>query len=194
MNFLKKSLIPLGLLLCLPTLAQAHVGGAAHAEFLDGVLHPLTGLDHLFAILALGLWAAQLGGRATWGIPLGFAGAMLLSAVLGMGRSGSIVIEQGILASVFILGLLLVFSVRLPVFAGGVLVALFAFFHGFAHGAEMPAGASPVVYILGFVITTLLISFLGVALGTFGKRLISILSLRLAGGAIAACAVYLFFQ
>ncbi|MFV0337995.1 MAG: HupE/UreJ family protein [Chthoniobacterales bacterium] len=192
--FSKKIFLLAAFLFCLPTLAHAHVGGAVHGGFLDGVLHPLTGLDHLFAILALGLWAAQLGGRAIWGIPLGFTGVMFLSSIVGMGSSGSVVIEQGILASVFIMGLLLVFAVRLPVIVGGILVAVFAFFHGFAHGAEMPANATHFIYILGFAFITLAISFSGVVLGLFGQRLISSLSLRVAGGAITACAIYLIFQ
>lgn len=170
-----------------PALAQAHPGHGAHG-LLSGLEHPMFGMDHLLAMVAVGLWAAQLGGRATWLVPTVFVGVMSLGGALGM--SGLVLpgMEQGILASVLILGVLIAASVRLPAIVGAAIVALFAFCHGQAHGAEMPANANGLTYALGFTLSTAALH--GVGIG-FGLSVRQGAVLRLSGAAIAACAVLL---
>ena len=178
-----------------PVLAHAHPGheGGHDLEwdFGSGFAHPLLGWDHLAAMLAVGIWAAQLGGRARWLVPAAFVTVMALGAALG--RSGVMIpgVEQTIAASVLILGLLIAAAVKLPVGAGMAIVGLFAAFHGFAHGAEMPATAGTLGYGAGFVLATALIHAAGVGLGALAARRSEKVA-RFAGWAIAACGVALF--
>jgi len=137
-----RRLAPLAIaFLALPVLASAHPGHDGHEltwDFSGGFAHPLSGWDHLLVMIAVGLWAAQLGGHARWLVPAAFAGVMALGAALGEEGVTFPGIEQGIAASVLVLGLLIAAAVRLPVTAGAALVGVFAIFHGLAHGAEMP--------------------------------------------------------
>jgi urease accessory protein len=176
-----------------PTLAQAHpghggniVGGAA------GLLHPFSGLDHLCAMIAVGLWAAQRGGRALWLVPLTFVSVMAFGAALGMNGIQVPLAEQGIAASVLILGLLITAAARLPLVASVVIVGVFAIFHGYAHGAEMPATASGLAYGLGFLATTAALHLVGIGLGLLAQRVGSTRWVRCAGMMIAAFSLYLF--
>jgi len=174
--------------------AWAHPGHDGHEvtwDFSSGFAHPLFGADHLLAMLAVGLWAAQLGGRARWLVPVAFVLVMALGAVLG--RSGIALpgLEQTIAASVLVLGLLIANAARLPVAGSMALVALFAAFHGFAHGAEMPATAGAFSYGAGFVLATALIHAAGVGLGLLSNRASEKFT-RAAGWAIAGCGVVLF--
>ncbi|HUZ07420.1 MAG TPA: HupE/UreJ family protein [Candidatus Paceibacterota bacterium] len=191
---LVKRVLPLSLILLVPTLAQAHPGLPGHTHgFTNGVLHPLTGLDHICAMLAVGLWAAQRGGRAVWLVPATFVSVMIAGGMLGMGGVGIPYIEQGIAASVLVLGLLIAAAVRLPVAASMAVVGLFALFHGYAHGAEMPATASGLAYGLGFVLATIGLHLTGIGLGLAGQKIVSAQFVRCLGGAIAACGVFLCF-
>ena len=176
----------------LPTLAHAHVGTGDTHGFSHGFTHPLGGLDHLLAMIAVGLWAAQMGGRALWAVPLSFVSVMVLGGALGMAHIEIPFVEQGILISVLVLGVLIAASVRLPVVASSVIVGLFAIFHGFAHGAEMPASTSGVEYALGFVIATALLHSVGIGLGIASQKLSQPLVVRLAGAAIVVCGVFLW--
>src|SRR5581483_9875318 len=136
-------ILPLMLFFILPTLAQAHPGMPGHTHgFSNGFSHPLTGLDHICAMVAVGLWAAQRGGRALWLVPATFVFVMIVGGVFGMGHAGIPCVEQGIAASVLILGILITAAIRLPLAASAAIVGLFALFHGYAHGAEMPETAS----------------------------------------------------
>jgi len=178
--------------LLLPAAAWAHPGIPGHTHgFVNGLAHPLTGLDHLCAMVAVGLWAAQRGGRALWLMPLAFVSVMAAGGVLGMAAVPMPFVEPAILASVLVLGLLVAASVRLPLAAGAALVGWFALFHGYAHGAEMPRSASGLAYGLGFVAATAGLHFLGIGLGLLAQRLGSARMVRWAGGAIAACGVFL---
>ena len=135
-----RALRPLALLLLAAPLAQAHPGHGP-ADFISGLVHPLTGWDHVLAMVAVGLWAAQLGGRARWALPAAFVGAMMAGAaggIIGLAPAG---VETGILASVLILGVAVAAAARLPLGAGLTLVALAGSVHGLAHGAEMPLRA-----------------------------------------------------
>ena len=149
-----------------PALAMAHPGHGT-GSFVSGFTHPLHGFDHLLAMLAVGLWAAQLGGRARWVVPASFVGVMSLGGALALVGVGLPLAEQGIVASVLILGLLIAATVRLPLAASAALVGLFALCHGHAHGVEMPASAAGAAYGLGFVGCTALLHVLGMGLGLF---------------------------
>ncbi len=181
--------------LLLPVLAQAHPGHDDGHEltwdFTGGALHPLSGLDHLLAMIAVGLWAAQLGGRARWLVPAAFVTVMALGAALaqsGVQLSG---IEQAIAASVLILGILIATSAKLPTAASMALVGIFAAFHGFAHGAEIPATSQALSYGLGFILATALLHAAGVDLGTLAAQRSGRIT-QAAGWAIAASGVVLF--
>lgn len=144
--------------------AQAHAG-LHGAGFTTGVVHPFTGLDHLLAMVAVGLWAAQLGGRARWAVPAAFVAMLGVGGALGMLGVNLPGVEAGIAASVLALGLLIAFSTRLPLAAGMALVGAFAIFHGHAHGVEMPSIATPWLYTLGFIFSTALLHGVGLGAG-----------------------------
>ncbi len=173
----------------LPRAAEAHTYGAAGAGFLHGLGHPLGGLDHLLAMVAVGLWAAQIGGRALWLVPAAFVAMMLVGGALGMAGIGLPMAEMVVVASVLVLGTLVASASRLPVAAGMAVTGLFALFHGHAHGVEMPEAASPALYGLGFVLTTVALHAIGVGLGLAGRRGVPAILLRLGGGAIAAVGI-----
>jgi len=175
----------------LPTLAHAHVGVGSTSGFLPGIAHPFSGLDHLCAMMAVGLWAAQRGGRALWIVPLSFISLMICGAALGIAGVTIPFVEQGIVASVLLLGVLIAAAVRLPVAASALLVGLFALWHGHAHGTEMPLAASGMAYAAGFVVATAMLHAAGIGLGIAMQRLASSTWVRAAGGAIACCGLYM---
>lgn len=176
-----------------PSLAQAHPGHAGHdiTGIGWGLAHPFTGLDHLLAMVAVGLWAVQLRGRALWALPLTFVGAMSLGGALGMAGVAMPAVEPFLLISVLALGALIAFAVRLPLLAAMGVVALSALFHGQAHGTEMPAGANGWLTAGGFVLATTLLHTAGVVGGLGLQRLAESRALRVAGAAIFAAAVLL---
>ena len=169
------------LLLC-PIPASAHIiPGSPHA-FHDGFVHPFTGLDHLLAMLAVGLWASQQRGRAVWLIPLTFVSVMVLGGALGLAGAYLPGSEWAIAASVLVLGGLIATMTRFHPGAAMMLVGFFALFHGYAHGREMPAAASAAGFSLGFVAATLLVHAAGLTLGLTVR---SQRAVRWAGAAIA---------
>jgi urease accessory protein len=174
-----------------PSSAIAHVGVGPTSGVLNGLAHPVTGLDHILAVVAVGLWAAQRGGRAIWLVPLAFVSVMAVGGVLGMMAISIPFVEQGIVASVLALGVLIAAAVRLPLVASMLLVGLFALFHGHAHGAEMPDTAAGLAFGLGFILATASLHGIGIGLGLAVQRLGRERLVRYAGGAIAACGVYL---
>ncbi|WP_310415045.1 HupE/UreJ family protein [Chamaesiphon sp. OTE_8_metabat_110] len=151
--------------LLLPSLASAHTGVGDSGGYWQGLVHPFSGLDHILAMVAVGLWAAQIGGKALWVVPSAFMLAMAGSSVAGYFGLPLPGVEQGILASDFILGLLLLFAARLPLAISTGIVASLAIFHGYAHGAEMPATASGLSYGFGFIISTATLHLAGIGLG-----------------------------
>ena len=172
--------------LALPATALAHPGHEGHEltwDFSAGAVHPLTGWDHLLAMVAIGFWAVQLGGRTRWLVPSAFVAAMALGAAFG--RSGMVVpgIEQGIAASLLVLGLLISTATRMPAWVGVVLAGGFACFHGFAHGAEAPATSDGLMYGAGFMVATACLHLAGIGLGTLLAR--QQRAVRLIGGAVA---------
>lgn len=168
--------------------------GGSGTGFAAGLAHPIGGLDHLLAIFAVGLWAAQTGGRALWAVPAAFMSAMVAGGGLGLAGIGLPGIEFGILASLLVLGGVVALKVRPRMVAAVALVAAFALFHGHAHGAEMPDAASPAVYAAGFLLATAILHIAGIAAAqvvaqafrTHGDRLV-----RAMGAAIAACGAIL---
>jgi urease accessory protein len=188
----RRSSVPL-LLVCLsPVVASAHPLVGTTDRLLSGLAHPLTGLDHLCAMIGVGLWAAQRGGKAIWLMPLAFLGVMAIGGLVGMAGVSLPMAESGIVASVLILGCLIAASVRMPLAASAALVGLFALLHGHAHGVEAPAVAAGLLYGLGFLASTALLHGLGVGLGLLTARSSSVWLTRYAGAAIALCGVYLF--
>jgi urease accessory protein len=181
------------LLTVLSTPASAHLLGMHGAGFEQGVAHPFTGLDHLLAMLAVGMWAAQQGGRALWSIPLAFVAMMTLGGTLALTGMQLPMVETGIATSVLVLGLLVTFSARLPLAAGATLVGVFALFHGHAHGTEIPQAASPVAYALGFVLATAALHGIGIALGKYLKDS-TLPWLQMSGAAVAATGVWLMYS
>jgi urease accessory protein len=166
-----------------PAPAFAHAGGEHVHGLVTGFLHPLGGLDHLLAMVAVGLWAGLLGGRAAWQLPAGFLGGMALGSVLGMTEVGLPSVEAGILASVIVLGALVSAAVRVPLGLAMALVAGFGLLHGHAHGAELLMGQGALGYAAGFLLATAALHALGVlaALRLADRRVV-----RVAGGAMAA--------
>lgn len=187
-----KSAAVIALVALTPVLAHAHYLPGDHGGFASGFSHPLLGLDHLLAMVAVGLWAAQLGGRAMWLVPAAFVSVMTLGGALGMLGVKLPMVEAGILASVLILGLLIAASARVPVFGAMALVGVFALFHGHAHGAEMPATASGIVYGAGFALATAALHACGIGLGLLARKHASAPALRFAGAAIALAGLCLW--
>jgi urease accessory protein len=181
------------LLVLAPALAQAHPGHDG-TGFAHGFAHPLSGLDHILAMLAVGLWAAQLGGRAFWVVPATFLSVMTLGGALGMAHVGLPFVEQGILLSVLVLGVLIAAAVRLPLVASAAIVGLFALCHGFAHGAEMPETAAGFTYGAGFALATALLHGSGMLAGLMTRKIAEAQWMRVAGAAIAVGGVMLCFH
>lgn len=176
-------------LLLSPTLAFAH-SGHDHAGLLAGLAHPLLGLDHLLAMFAVGLWAAQQAGAARWALPLTFVGTMLLGGLLGFAGLQLPLLESGIAASLLALGLLVAVAVRLPLALALGLTALLALSHGVAHGLELPVLASPWGYAGGFLAATAALHGCGYALVRRLPQAAAPL-VRLAGTASAAAGAWL---
>lgn len=168
---------------------SAHTFGAQGAGFSGGLVHPLLGIDHLLAMIAVGFWAMQLGGKALWQVPLAFVSVMTGGALIAnLGLDASLV-ETMIAASVVFLGLMIAGSVQLPTSVSVIAVSAFALFHGYAHGLEMPQAGHPMAYGVGFVLTTVCLHLLGVALGVSASRMHTLT--RMGGTAIAATGLYL---
>jgi urease accessory protein len=176
---------------CGPATAHAHVGVGPVHDLLHGLEHPLTGLDHIGAMVAVGIWAAQRGGRAIWLVPLSFVSVMTLGGALGMAGVKVPFVEPGIVLSLIVLGVFIAAAVRLPLAASVAIVSLFALAHGYAHGAEIPAAASGLSYAAGFIIATACLHAVGIGFGLLTQRMHASQLVRFAGAAIAVCGLYL---
>jgi urease accessory protein len=184
---LRRIVAPL-VLLASASPAFAHTGHGA-SGFVHGFAHPLSGADHVLAMVAVGLYAAMLDGRALWLIPAAFVGAMAIGGVVGMAGYTVAYAEIGIAASVIVLGLAVALRISLPAVAAMALAGLFAVFHGHAHGAEMPQSVSGYEYAAGFLLATALLHAIGIALGLAAGRLAERGGWRVAQAAGAAIAV-----
>lgn len=174
--------------------AAAHLQQGEANGFLTGFQHPITGLDHVLAMVAVGLWGAQLGAPAIWVLPVAFPLVMAMGGMLGLMGVPVPGIEFGIAASAILLGAAVMFEVRAPLFVTALLVGVFAIFHGYAHGAELPPGQSAMLYSMGFVIATGCLHALGIGIGaahrwTWGQKLV-----RAAGAVVAAGGVFFLWK
>lgn len=182
---------PLVILLAIGTPACAHSGDTA-GGFLAGFAHPLFGPDHVVAMVAVGLWGAFLRQPAIWLLPIVFPLVMAFGGVLGIAGVPIPSVETGIAASAIVLGAMVALAARPPLWTAVALVGVFAIFHGYAHGRELPGGADPAAFAAGFVIATGTLHLCGIALGLLARWPAGQLAVRAAGAAIALIgAVYL---
>jgi urease accessory protein len=172
-----------------PGLALAHTGAGVVGGFVGGFEHPLFGLDHLVAMVAVGLWGAFLGMPAIWLLPVVFPLVMAIGGAFGIAGAPLPSVETGIALSAIILGLCVAFAFRPPLWIAACIVGVFAFFHGHAHGTELPSAANPLAFALGFVIATGLLHLCGVGLGLLTRYRIGNYAVRAGGAAIAAVGV-----
>lgn len=167
-----------------PHAARAHIEAGQAGGFLDGVVHPISGLDHVLAMVAVGLWGAQLGPPSLWLLPIAFPMMMALGGMLALVGAPLPGVEIGIAASGIVLGAMVLGEIRAPLQASLLMVGLFAIFHGHAPGTELPPGQNALLYSLGFVIATGALHGAGIGVGTvhrwrWGQRL-----LRVAGAMV----------
>ncbi len=178
-------------LILVPSAAFAHTF-RGETGFLSGLFHPVLGFDHLLAMLCVGIVSAQIGGRAIWSVPLTFVTVMGLGGFLGMRDIAIPWVEYGIALSVLVLGIAVARGKRINTVIAHTGVAFFAVFHGHAHGAEMPAMASPVIFSLGFLLGTAAIHLCGVGVGIVSSRVKDgPQALRYVGAGIAGIGVYI---
>jgi urease accessory protein len=183
-------LIAAGAAMLLPAPAQAHILPGEPVGFTSGFLHPLSGLDHIIAMVSVGLWGARLGRPPIWLLPLTFPVVMALGGALGMAGVALPGTEIGIALSGILLGAVVLLAWRPTLLVAAPLVGLFGLFHGHAHGAELPPGENALLYGLGFVLATSCLHLTGVALGLVHRWPWGVRMLRLAGGGVAACGTY----
>ncbi|MCW8355817.1 HupE/UreJ family protein [Marinomonas pontica] len=179
------------LVAAIPALALAHPGHEHTTSFMTGFMHPMGGLDHLLAMLAIGLWAASLGGRALWAVPAAFVGTMLVGGALAVAGVQVPFIEQGIVLSVILMGALLLGAARFSVVTCAGIAGLFAIFHGAAHGLEMPLNANGAEYALGFAVATALLHVVGIGFGAVIARFQAPIVTRVTGSVIAIAGLFL---
>lgn len=178
------------LALLFPAIALAHTGHGDAAGFAHGFAHPIYGVDHVLAMIVVGLFAGQLGGRALWLVPAAFVGVMVLGGALGIAGVTVPAVEFGIALSVVVLGAAVAFRLKAPVVLAMLLVGVFAVFHGYAHGTEMPETAAGVAYGVGFMLATALLHGAGIGLGYVAAKMADAkgaLVVRGLGGAMSAC-------
>ncbi|MGD2084326.1 MAG: HupE/UreJ family protein [Chromatiales bacterium] len=173
-----------------PAAAWAHVESGEAGGFLSGLSHPVSGLDHVVAMIAVGLWGAQLGKPAVWVLPVAFPMLMAFGGMLGLIGAPLPGVEVGIALSAVVLGALVLGRARPPLAAAVAVVAFFAVFHGHAHGTELQAGQNAMLYSLGFVIATGLLHAVGIAIGLIQRWKLGGRALRGAGAVVMAAGVY----
>lgn len=175
--------------------ALAHSESSVAGGFLAGFTHPLYGLDHLLAMVAVGLWGAFLGRPLIYILPVIFPTVMAGGAILGMASFQLPPVELGIALSVLLLGALIAGAQSLPIWAASAIVAVFAIFHGFAHGQELPVTADPVGYSAGFVLSTGLLHVAGIALGALTSLPRPFAHIpRVLGGMIALAGIFFLYR
>lgn len=165
--------------------AWAHPEAGVAGGLASGFLHPLTGLDHMVAMVSVGLWGALLGAPAIWVLPIAFPVVMALGGVLGVLGVPVPPPELMIAISAVVLGLMVALSARVPLWAAGLVVALFAVFHGYAHGQELPSAANPLAYGMGFVIATGMLHGVGIGIGVLTRWPSGRVAVRVLGAAVA---------
>ena len=169
--------------------ASAHEGAGVTGGFISGFMHPILGWDHVVAMVAVGLWGAFLGRPAIWILPVVFPLVMALGGALGVMGIPVPAVETGIAASALVLGALVAFAARPPIWFAAVFVGAFAIFHGHAHGTELPDAANPLAYSIGFVIATGILHSLGIAFGLLVRWPAGKIAVQAGGGIIALVGV-----
>jgi urease accessory protein len=185
--------------LLIASTAHAHTGVGDTNGFVHGFTHPISGIDHILAMIAVGLFAAHLGGRALWLVPLSFVSMMTIGGAFGMAGVDLPFVEIGIGLSVVVLGLAVAWSFHIPTAGAMALVGFFAIFHGYAHGAEMPESVSGLAYGVGFVLATATLHACGIGLGlsvgqmsaAYGNRILQVTGSAMALAGIAILIGYL---
>jgi len=180
------------LTLCVP--AIAHDAVSALGGFASGFRHPLFGADHFLAMFAIGLWGAQMGGLSVWTLPVTFPLIMVVGGIAGMAGIDIPFVELGIAVSVIVLGAAIVLAWHPPQAAALIVVGIFAIFHGYAHGKELPTAADEIAYAVGFVIATGLIHVLGIGVGLALHKPLHGALARGLGGLIAMAGAYFVAQ
>lgn len=186
--------IALGVLLLLPALAGAHEESGQAAGLAAGLLHPVSGLDHVLAMVAVGLWGAVLGPPAIWVLPVAFPLVMALGGLLGLLGVPLPAVEVGIAVSALVLGVMVLAEVRPPLWVAALIVSFFAVFHGHAHGRELPAGTNALLYSLGFVVATGLLHAVGIALGVAHRWAAGRQLVRAAGAGVALAGIFFLWR
>ncbi len=176
-----------------PGSAEAHAGTGLPGGFASGFLHPLSGSDHLLAMVSVGLWGAFLGRPLIYVLPVIFPAVMAGGAVIGMVGVPLPPVETGIALSVLVLGACIALAIKAPVWAAALIVAIFALFHGYAHGKELPSAADPVAYSAGFVLGTGLLHVLGIGIGALNRYHWGVVVTRVAGGLIAVTGCWFLY-
>ncbi len=174
--------------------ALAHTGDGVAGGFLSGLTHPIFGWDHVLAMVAVGLWGAFLGSPAIWLLPVIFPLVMAFGGALGVLGVPVPAVEAGIAASAVVLGLLVAFASRPPLWVAGVIVGAFAIFHGHAHGTEMPQAANAFAYAIGFVTATGLLHLIGIGFGLAVRWPAGEWAVRAGGGAISMVGLAFLFS
>ncbi len=177
-----------------PARALAHAQGGEATGLLSGLQHPVSGLDHVLAMVAVGLWGAQLGQPAVWLLPVTFPMVMAFGGMMGLMGLALPGIEIGIAASAIILGALVAWQARPPLWVAAMIVGLFGIFHGHAHGTELPAGADALLYSIGFVVATGCLHAAGIGIGLIYRWPVGKVVLRAAGVAVALAGVCFLWQ
>lgn len=190
---IRRGLPPLLAWLC-PAAAFAHPRGGEVTGLLAGLSHPVSGLDHVLAMIAVGLWGAQLGAPAVWLLPVTFPMVMAFGGALGLVGVKLPGIEVGIALSAIGLGAAVLFEARPKLWIAAALVGFFAIFHGHAHGTELPAGANGVLYSIGFVVATGLLHATGIGIGLVHRWPTGQKALRLAGAVVALAGLVFLWQ
>jgi urease accessory protein len=172
--------------------AFAHTGNDVALGLGSGFLHPLTGIDHLVAMVAVGVWGAQLGNPAIWVLPITFPLVMAVGGLLGLLGMPLPFSEQVVALSGLALGLMVALWVRAPLWIAALLVGIFAIFHGYAHGRELPGAADPIAYAVGFVVATGLLHLVGILIGTITQLPAGATVVRACGVVIGCAGLYFF--
>jgi urease accessory protein len=182
------------LLLCGTQALHAHVQRGEIVSFRTGFEHPISGLDHVVAMIAVGLWGAQLGAPAIWLLPVAFPMVMAMGGMLGLMGVPLPGSEIGIAASAILLGSAVLSEARPPLMMAAVVVTFFAVFHGYAHGTELPPGQNGLLYSMGFVIATGSLHAVGISIGVVHRWLWGQRLLRMAGGAVACAGAFFMWR
>lgn len=188
------ALLILASALLAPATVLAHNPAGVAGGFASGFMHPLTGVDHILAMVAVGIWGAQLGAPAIWALPIAFPLVMSVGGAMGVRGVPLVGVEIGIAASALLLGLMIFSEARPPLAAAALLVGFFAIFHGYAHGAELPHAANPLAYGVGFIIATGMLHVSGIGLGLVHRWPRGARALRLVGGGISLAGLFLLVQ